>query len=106
MRVVELFVGVLYPMQGQLLRQDARSKMQVILVTPAAVQINAAKGLEVGLVFADKMDWIVPLPLLPACRKKLPGFEIDRQAKAQWCLRIGVIGSGHRDFHQRMPLVV
>jgi hypothetical protein len=44
MVVVELLVAVLYSFEGKLLRQDTGPVMDVVLVAPAAVDVDPSKG--------------------------------------------------------------
>jgi len=89
-------------MQRQFTRQYARAEMQVILVAPAAIDVDAVQGFEVGLVLADQVDRIVFQPLLPARRQEFSRFQVKRKAETQGRAGIRIVGRGHGDFHQRM----
>src|SRR3989442_13851535 len=80
--VVEFFVDVMNPGLVQALREDARAVVDVELVAPAAVDVDAAQRPEVALVPLDEPPRAVPLPLPPALGKYFAGLEVERQAAA------------------------
>ena len=57
--------------------------MDVVLVAPAAIDVNALERLEVRLVSVDEQDRIVLEPAPPAFFDELAGLEVEREAEAQ-----------------------
>ena len=66
--VVEFLVGMPDARQCEPLGQDARAVLNVILVAPAAIDVDAGKRLEVVPVFRHQIDRIMRAPLCPALR--------------------------------------
>src|SRR6476646_7508772 len=50
MVVVEFLVSMLYARRGEARREQARAVVDVVLVAPPAVDVDAAQGFEVGAV--------------------------------------------------------
>src|SRR5712692_4648126 len=73
--------------------------MDVVLVAPAAVDIDAAKRLEVVPKSGDEIDRVVLAPLPPALLDHLPRFQVERHAKAVGRARIGIVGRRHAKVH-------
>jgi len=86
---MELLVGVPDAGLRQVLREQARTVMDVILIAPPAIDVDALERLEIRLVAVDEQDRIVLEPSLPAFFDDLAGLEIERQAETQ-----GAFGSG------------
>src|SRR5438105_11792222 len=76
--------------------------MDVILVAPAAVDVNAAQRLEVGLALVDKVDRILVEPSLPALVNPLTALEIERQAEPQRRAWVGIVSRRHAQVHDRV----
>ena len=64
--VVEFLIRVFDACSREALRQDARAIVDVILVAPAAVDVDAAHRLQVVPVLPDEIDWVVLAPFTPA----------------------------------------
>src|SRR5207244_10533193 len=77
MIVVEFLVSVRDARLVQALREDARAVVDVELVAPAAVYVDAAQRPEVGLVALDEPHRVVPLPLPPAFGKHFARLEVE-----------------------------
>src|SRR5262249_40301655 len=104
MVVVELFVGMLDPRLRQALGQDARSIVNVELVAPAAVDIDALERLEIGTVGSDEMDGVVLEPIAPARPDRLAALHVERNAESQRCALVGIVGRRHADVHDGVAL--
>src|SRR5439155_1719174 len=104
MIVVEFLVSVRDARLVQALREDTRAVVDVELVAPAAVDVDAAQRSEVALVAFDEPRRVVPLPLPPALRKHFAGLEVERQAKAVGRCRIRIVGRRHAQVHDAVPL--
>ena len=91
---------------GEPLGQDARAVVQVVLVTPAAVDVDAFQRAQVRGVPRHEMDRVMALPCLPALADQFAGFEVEWQPEAQRHRRIGIVGGCHRDVHEDMPFGV
>src|SRR6185503_8993404 len=102
MIVVVLLVGVRNARLRQPRRQDPRAVVNVVLVAPSAIDVDAGERFEVGIVLRDQIDRVLRQPLLPARGDQLAGFQIERQAETERGLRIGIIGSGHAQVHDRV----
>src|SRR5450755_37472 len=89
---------------GEAPGQDARSVVNVILVSPAAVDVDAAQGSQRLRVALDHMDRVVGEPRFPAWLDTLTGLEVERQAKSVRCLWIGVVARGHAKHHDGMAI--
>ena len=87
------------PACAQAPRQDARAVVDVILVAPAAIDVNAGKRFQVARVALHQVDRIVREPALPALLDALAGLEIARQAKAERRLRVRVVSGRHAQVH-------
>src|SRR5260221_11995680 len=81
--VGEFLVAVPDSGRGEARGQDARSVVDVVLVAPAAVDIDAAKRLEVVPISRDEVDRVVLAPLPPALLYRLPRLEVERNAEAE-----------------------
>ena len=88
----------------QALREDARAVVDVELVAPAAVDVDAAQRPEVALVALDEPHRVVPLPLPPALGKHFARLEVERQAEAVGRRGIRVVGGRHAQVHDAVPL--
>jgi len=81
--VVEFLVGVPDAGCREPLRQDACAVMDVILVAPAAVEVDAAQRLEVVPVFRNEMDRVVLAPRVTAALDHLTRIEIERHPESE-----------------------
>src|SRR6266480_3552874 len=79
MIVVEFLVSVGDARLVQALREDARAVVDVKLVAPAAVDVDAAQRLEVAPVALDEPHRVMTLPLSPALWKHFARLEVERQ---------------------------
>src|SRR5207237_1232728 len=59
MIVVELLINLFDACLGEAFRQDARAVMQIILIAPAAIDVDEPQRLEIGLVRGNHVDRIV-----------------------------------------------
>src|SRR5438552_13982516 len=73
--------------------------MDVILIAPTAIDVDALERLEIRLVAVDEQDRIVLEPALPAFFDDLARLEIEREAETQRRLRVGIVGRGHAYVH-------
>src|ERR1700687_2812760 len=106
MVVVKLFVGVLDAGRRAPLGEGPRAEMDVILVAPAAVDVNAAQRLEVGLALVDKVDRILLAPSLPTLFDHFAALEIERQAETKRRVSVGVVGRRHAEVHDGVAFAV
>jgi hypothetical protein len=60
--VVELLVGVADAGGGEAGGEEAGAVVAVVLVAPAAVDVDAAQGFQGGAVSGDEVDRVVPAP--------------------------------------------
>src|SRR6266850_3172911 len=88
--VVELLVFVADAGAGEARGEDAAAVMDVELVAPAAIDVDAAQGLEVGAVALHEVAGVMPAPVRPAAGR-LAAFEVERHAEAERRARIGVV---------------
>src|SRR6266404_2977538 len=102
MVVVELLVGMLDAGRREPLGKRSRAEMNVILVAPAAIDVDAAQGFEVGLVLLDKVDRILLAPSLPALFDHFSALEIERQTETERRVSVGVVGRRHAQVHDRV----
>src|SRR5262249_44166471 len=101
--VVEFLVRVTDAGLRKSQRQEPRPVMDVVLVAPAAVDIDALERAQRPRIAADEQHWVVGEPALPARFYQLAGLEIERQAEAQRRARIGIVGRRHAQVHDRVP---
>src|SRR5438128_217249 len=80
--------------------------MDVVLVAPAAIDVDPAQGLQVALVSVDEMDRVVVEPALPALFDELTRLEVERQAEAERRVPVGIVCRRHADVHDRVSLRV
>src|SRR5947207_8284881 len=66
--VVELLVLVLDAVRGEARGEDASAVMDMELVAPAAIDVDAAQGLQVCAVALDEVARIMAPPVRPASR--------------------------------------
>ena len=52
------------------------------MIAPTAIDIDQPQRLQIVFMGRDHVDRVVPLPLLPARRDDLAGFEIERQTES------------------------
>ena len=74
--------------------------MDVVLVLPAAVDVDAPERLQIVSEALHHVDRVLLEPRPPAGRQHFAGLEVDRQSKAQRRLRVGVVARGHGHHHQ------
>src|SRR5437773_12025662 len=98
MVVVELLVLVPDARGGEARGEDARAVMDMELVAPAAIDVDAAQALQVRPVAIHEVDWIVPAPIRPA-PGRLARLQVERYAKAVGRARIGIVGRRHAEIH-------
>src|SRR6267154_2908319 len=70
--VVEFLVAMPDAGGGEASGEDARAVVDVVLVAPAAVDVDAAKRPEVVPISGDELDRVVLAPLPPALLDRLP----------------------------------
>ena len=81
--VVELLVGVPDAGLREAFGQDPRPVMDMVLVAPAAIDVDAAQRFQRRLVLADEIDGIVREPVFPACGNDFSAFEVERQTESE-----------------------
>src|SRR5438034_7940427 len=79
--------------------------MDVVLVAPAAVDVDAAERPEVVAVSRDEVDRVVRAPLPPALLDRLPRFHIERHAKSERRARVRIVGRRHANVHDAEALL-
>src|SRR5487761_2749577 len=100
--VVEFLVAMADAGCGQARGQHPAAVVNVVLVAPAAVDVDAAQRLEIGAVFLHQIDRVVAAPVVPAPGLGLAGFQIDRNAESERRLQVRVVTGGHADVHNAM----
>src|SRR5271156_5315725 len=78
--------------------------MDMVLIAPAAVDVDALERFEVLAVSVDEQDRVILEPALPAFFDQLAGLQVERQAEAQRCFRVGIVGRRHAYVHDAMTL--
>ena len=104
MRIVEFLVSMPDAGLGQALGQDARPVMQVVLIAPAAVDVDALQALEAGAVLRHQVDRVVREPALPARLDALARFQVVRQPEAVRCARVRIVRGRHAQVHDAVDL--
>jgi len=79
------------PAGGEPLRQDARAVLDVILVAPAAIDVDAAQRLEAVAELRDEIDRVVLAPFAPALFDDLARFEVEGNAEAERRFSIRIV---------------
>src|SRR5262245_58997140 len=84
--------------------EDAGPEVDVVLVAPAAVDVDRLQRFQTLLESRNQVDGVVALPTPPALRDRLAGLEVEGDAEAEWGARIGVVGRGHAEVHDGVAL--
>src|SRR5437763_5292224 len=85
--------------RGEAFGQDARAVLDVVLVAPPAVDVDAGERLQVAAVPCNEIDRVVPAPIAPALLDHLARLEVERDAEAERRPRIRIVGGRHAEVH-------
>src|SRR5438067_897076 len=85
--------------RGEAFGQDARAVLDVVLVAPPAVDVDAGERLQVAAVPCNEIDRVVPAPIAPALLDRLARLEVERNAEAERRLRIRIVSGRRADVH-------
>lgn len=104
MSVVKFLVFVGDGVRSQTLHQATRAKMQMELVSRAAIDEEQAQRTKCVDSAIDHLDRIPGTPACPDILAECAGGAVKRQRQAQRCRRLGRIAGRHGNDHQHLDI--